>query len=85
MAFPSLVFCRNRNASAVIPAANRHAITRDFEKAKGPTRNEPVRNSTERRSEVKASWAMFTRAIEMPKVRRSEDSSGASTTRRTKK
>ena len=42
-------------------------------------------NSTERRSEVKASWAKFTRAMEMPKVRSSEDSSGASTTRRTRK
>ena len=41
--------------------------------------------STERRSEVKASWARFTSAIEIPKVSSSEDSSGASTTRRTRK
>ena len=85
MALPSRVFWRNRKASAVIAAANRHAMTRDFENAKGPMRNEPVMNSTERRSEVKASWARFTRAMEMPKVRSSEDSSGASTTRRTRK
>jgi hypothetical protein len=40
-------------------------------------------NSTARRSEVNASWARFTSAIEIPKVSRSEDSSGASTTRKT--
>src|SRR5262249_60505664 len=64
--------------------AKAQAITRDLEKAKGPTTNDPVRNSTARRSAVKASWARFTRAMEVPKVRSSVDSSGASTTRRTK-
>ena len=61
------------------------AITRDFENAKGPSTKEPVRYSTERRSEVNVSWAMFTRPMATPKVRSSEDSSGASTTRRTRK
>ena len=41
------------------------AMTRDLEKAKGPSTKEPVRYSTERRSEVKASWARFTRAMEI--------------------
>src|SRR5262245_46632268 len=63
--------------------AKAQAITRDFEKAKGPTTKEPVRNSTERRSEVKASCARFTSAIETPNMSSSEDSSGASTTRLT--
>ena len=40
-------------------------------------------NSTARRSDVNASWARLTMAIEMPNVRSSEDSSGASTTRKT--
>jgi hypothetical protein len=64
--------------------AKAQAMTRDLEKAKGPSTKEPVRYSTERRSAVKASWARFTRAMEIPKVRRSEESSGASTTRLTK-
>jgi len=42
-----------------------------------------VRYSTERRSEVKRSWARLTSAIETPKVSSSEESSGASTTRKT--
>ena len=61
------------------------AITRDLEKAKGPRTKEPVRYSTARRSEVKASCATLTSAMDTPKVRSSEDSSGASTTRRTRK
>jgi len=64
--------------------AKAQAITRDFEKAKGPRTKDPVRYSTERRSAVKVSWARFTSAIEMPKVRRRVESSGASTTRLTK-
>ena len=38
-------------------------------------------NSTERRSEVKATWVRLTREMEIPKVSRSDDSSGAFTTR----
>ena len=60
-------------------------MRRGLESAKGPTTKDPVRYSTERRSEVNASWARLTSAIETPKVSRSEESSGASTTRRTRK
>jgi hypothetical protein len=84
-ALPGRVFCRNQNAAAVIRMATAQAMTRDLEKAKGPTRKEPVRYSTERRSEVNMSWARLTIPMETPKVSSSEDSSGASTTRRTRR
>src|SRR6267142_2666216 len=73
IALPSRVDRRNTKAPRVIAMA------------KPPTTKEPVRYSTERRSEVKASWARFTSAIETPKVSSSDESSGASTTRRTRK
>src|SRR3972149_6388281 len=81
MALPSLVFWRNQNAKSVRPTAKAKEISRDLESAKGPTKKEPVRNSTERTSELKAYWVTLTSAIEIPNVRRSEESSGASTTR----
>src|SRR6266545_1556710 len=83
MALPSRVDFRNRNAATVMKTANPQAITRDLEKANGPRTKEPVRYSTERRSEVNASWARLTSAMDTPKVSSSEDSSGASTTRPT--
>src|SRR6266542_19064 len=83
MALPSRVFWRNRKAATVMRIANPQAMTRDLEKAKGPKTKEPVRYSTERRSEVNASWARLTMAMDTPKVSSSEDSSGASTTRPT--
>src|SRR4030065_248072 len=83
MAFPSLVFWRNQKAKKLIATAKAKAISRDLDSARRPTRKAPVRNSTERRSEVKASWVTFTRPMEMPKVRRSEESSGGGTTRDT--
>ena len=58
-------------------------MDRGLENASPPTIQEPVRYSTVRRLEVKASWVRFTSAIEMPKVSRSEESSGAPTTRNT--
>src|SRR5712691_6205282 len=82
-ALPSLAFWRNTKAAVVIRIAKEQAMMRDLENANGPQTKEPVRYSTERRSEVKASCAMFTSAIETPKVSSSEESSGASTTRRT--
>src|SRR3990172_6637773 len=81
MALPSFVFWRNQKASSVSATATAKEISRDLESAKGPTKKEPVRNSTERTSELKAYWVTLTRAIEIPNVRRSEESSGASTTR----
>ena len=51
--------------AAVITSAKAQATRRDLENAKGPRTKEPVRNSTERRSEVKASWAMLTMAMEI--------------------
>ena len=83
MALPSFVLRRNTKTAAVMMAAKTNATMRDFDTANGPTTKDPVRNSTARRSDVNASWARFTTAIEMPKVRSSEDSSGASTTRKT--
>src|SRR6266849_684124 len=80
MALPSRVVFRKTNADAVMTSANPHAIRRDLEKANGPRTKEPVRYSTERRSDVNTSWARLTRAMDTPKVRSSEDSSGASTT-----
>ena len=85
IALPSRVARRNTNEAAVIAMAKAHAASRGFESAKGPTTKDPVRYSTERRSEVNASWARLTSAIDTPKVSRSEESSGASTTRRTRK
>ena len=84
-ALPRRVFRRNRKAAVVMTMAKAQAMTRDLEKANGPHTKEPVRYSTERRSAVKASWARFTMAMDTPNVRRSEESSGASTTRRTKR
>src|SRR5262249_42225567 len=84
MALPSLVLRRKTNTAAVMTAAKRKATMRDFDNATGPITKEPVTNSTARRSDVKASWARLTRAMEIPKVRSNEDSSGASTTRKTK-
>src|SRR5256886_2795791 len=83
MALPSLVHPRKRKDSPVSVPAKTNATTRVFERANGPTTHAPVRYSTERRSEVKRSWARFTSAIETPKVSSSEESSGASTTRKT--
>src|SRR3990172_8410675 len=83
MALPRRVCPRNQNAPAVITSAKAQAITRDLEKANGPRTKDPVRYSTDRTSEVKASWARLTRAMDTPNVSSSEDSSGASTTRRT--
>src|SRR5438094_7653069 len=82
-ALPRRVFWRNQNAPAVITMATAQAITRALEKANGPRAKDPVRYSTDLRSDVKESWARLTRAIDTPNVRSSEDSSGASTTRRT--
>src|SRR5262245_56481292 len=84
MALPRRARCRKAKAAPVIATAKAQAITRDVEKANGPSTKEPVRYSTERRSEVKASWARFTSPMATPKVRSSDDSSGASTTRRTR-
>src|SRR5574341_1567721 len=81
IALPSLVFWRNQKAMSVITSAKTNETDRDLDSAKGPTRKAPVRNSTERTSDVKARWVRFTRAIEIPKVRSREESSGASTTR----
>src|SRR6267142_2939122 len=85
IALPSRVDRRNTKAPRVIAMAKPQVASRGLEMAKGPTTKEPVRYSTERRSEVKASWARFTSAIEKPKVSSSDESSGASTTRRTRK
>ena len=83
MALPRRVYLRNRKASAVTAAANRKAMNRGLDRARPPITQAPVMNSTARRAEGHASWARFTSAIEIPKVSRSEDSSGASTTRKT--
>src|SRR5712692_10177119 len=82
-ALPGRVSWRNQNAPAVMAIAKAQAITRDFEKANGPSTKDPVRYSTDLRSDVKASWVTFTRAMPTPNISSSEDSSGASTTRRT--
>ena len=83
IALPSRVRCRKRKASAVTPAAKANATRRVFDRANGPSGMEPVRYSTARRSDVKASCARFTSPIETPNVSSSEESSGASTTRKT--
>src|SRR3989338_3055017 len=83
MALPSRVFFRSMNAPAVITRAKTQAITRDLEKANGPRMKDPVRYSTDLRSELKPSWVRFTSAMETPNISSSEDSSRASTTRRT--
>src|SRR5262245_45534772 len=67
-----------------MPAAKPKAMVRGFERATGPTSHEPVMNSTALRSDVKASWARLTRAIDTPNVSNSDDSSGASMTRNTR-
>jgi hypothetical protein len=48
-----------------------------------PTIQEPVTSSTALRSDEKASCARFTIPMDTPKVSRSEESSGALTTRKT--
>ena len=86
IALPSRVACRKTKAAAVMTMAKPQAIEPRLREREGPERRRsPVRYSTERRSEVNASWARFTSAMETPKVSSSEDSSGASTTRRTRK
>src|SRR5216684_4232946 len=75
-ALPRRVFWRNQKAPAVISIAKTQAMTRALEKANGPRMNDPVRYSTDRRSEVNISWARLTIAMDTPKVSSSEDRYG---------